>query len=84
MRFTHYVQLILASAVAALGAAALVWPSHAALFGGLGLVAIAAAKPLSVASEVKGDKTEAAATAAVAASIRPDPVTAAANDVRPL
>jgi hypothetical protein len=56
MKATHYVQLALACVSAGLGAAILVWPQYAALFGGLGIVAIAAAKPLSVTSEVAGDK----------------------------
>ena len=55
MRFTHYVQIVLACVVASLGAAALAFPQYGRLFAGLGLVAIAAIKPLSVASEVRGD-----------------------------
>lgn len=56
MNISHYAQLAGACIAAGLGAACVAFPSHAGLFGGLSLVALAAIHPLSVATEIKGDK----------------------------
>jgi hypothetical protein len=57
MKPSHYIQLALAALGAGLGAAAASFPSHAPLFVGLALIALAAAKPFAVGSEIAGDKS---------------------------
>jgi hypothetical protein len=56
MRPTHYIQLAMAVILAMLGAASLAFPQYWHLFTGLGLIVAAGMKPLSVASELHGDR----------------------------